>query len=220
MSFNQNVNGRGYAPGWILAEADCSRETAEISASHAQAVTIGDKKIVPMGAVIPSNNSAAKGILYEDVEVTTGDMPGSIITRGKIYGDRLPADLDSDAASALTGITVVTAAPTVTRPTSFNKTELDAITVTSTEGTGSGKTDVAVSGYTLGAGESYLYKIGAAAESVALGEILPVGSGKWTAGTFPLDELTATDGQKITVAAVDATGAAVAAGNATIDSKA
>lgn len=222
MSFNQNKNGRGYAPGWFLAEEECSRETAQISASHAQAVTIGENKIVPAGAVIPANGSTAKGILYEDVEVTTGDMPGSIVTRGKIYEDRLPASLDSDAETALTGIVVVENSPAATRPSSFSKTELASITVTSTEGTGAGKTDVAVSGYTLGAGEKYLYKIAAStAPAVSLGEILPTsGDAAWTAGTFPLDELSATDGHKITVAAVDSTGAAVAAGNATLDVKA
>ena len=77
MSFNQKVNGRGYAPGFFLAEADCSRETVQVSPSHAQVVTLPNgNKIVPAGAVIPSNDAYAKGILYEDVEVTTGPMPG------------------------------------------------------------------------------------------------------------------------------------------------
>ena len=44
MSFNQNTNGRGYAPGYFLASADCDRETVQVSASHSQAVTIGDKR--------------------------------------------------------------------------------------------------------------------------------------------------------------------------------
>lgn len=222
MSFIANTNGRGYAPGFFLAEEECARETATISATHSQAVTIGANKIVPAGAVIPANGSTAKGILYEDVEVTKGDAPGSIVTRGKIYADRLPAALDSDAASALTGITVISTVPAVTRPTNFNKTALSTITVASTAGTGSGKTDVAVSGYTLGTGERYVYKIAAAAISVALGEVLSVGSsaGQWTAATFPLDELTATTGQYITVVAVDSTNAAVAAGNDDITSHA
>lgn len=117
MSFIGNKSGRGYAPGFFLAEADCARETATIAANHAQAITLADgSKIVPMGAVIPSNAAGAKGILYEDVEVTNGDAAGSIVTRGKIYGDRLPAALASAAASALTGITVVATVPTVTRP--------------------------------------------------------------------------------------------------------
>ena len=116
MSFNQNNTGRGYAPGWILAEADCSRETVQVAANHAQAVTLADgTKIVPMGAVIPANDATAKGILYEDVEVTTGNMPGSLITKGTVYTGRLPATVAAAAQAALTGITFKTE-PTVTRP--------------------------------------------------------------------------------------------------------
>jgi len=116
MSFIANTTNRGYAPGWFLAEADCARETVQVAANHAQAITLADgSKIVPMGAVIPANDATAKGILYEDVEVTNGNMPGSLVTRGVIYGSRLPAALASAAASALTGIKVKTV-PTVTRP--------------------------------------------------------------------------------------------------------
>lgn len=217
MSFNQNKNGRGYAPGYFLASADCDRETVQVSASHSQAVTIGDTKIVPAGAVIPSNDGNAKGILYEDVEVTTGDMPGSLVTRGIVYEDKLPAAIEGAAEAVLPGIRVITASPAVVRPASFSKTTLTALTVTSVGGTGSGKTDVSYTGYTPGAGERTVYKIGAsAAPSVALGEVLSIGSasGQWTAATFPLDELEATG--KITVAVVDSVDAVIAAGSATI----
>lgn len=116
MSFIGNKTNRGYAPGWFLAEAECSRETVQVAANHAQAITLADgSKIVPMGAVIPSNDANAKGILYEDVEVTNGNMPGSLVTRGVIYGGRLPAALANTAATALTGITVKTV-PAITRP--------------------------------------------------------------------------------------------------------
>lgn len=116
MSFIQNTTGRGYAPGWFLAEADCARESVTVNANHAQAVTLADgTKIVPAGAVIPANDGTAKGLLYEDVEVTTGNMPGSLVTRGVVYAGRLPAALASAAATALNGITVKTE-PTVTRP--------------------------------------------------------------------------------------------------------
>ena len=223
MSFIQNdpLNIR-YAPGFFLASADCTRETVQVSASHSQVVTKSDgSKYVPAGAVIPSNDGNAKGILYEDVDVTTGDMPGSLVTRGIVYEDRLPAAIESAAEAVLPGITVITTAPAITRPTSFGKSELGSITVNSAAGSGAGKTDVSVSGYTLGSGERYVYKIASsAAPAVTLGEVLPVGENAWTAGTFPLDELTATTGHHITVAAVDATGAAVAAGNTTIASKA
>lgn len=221
MSFIQSETHIGYAPGYFLASADCKRETVQIEQNHSQVVTVNGKKYVPAGAVVPSNDANAKGILYEDVDVTTGAMPGSLVTEGVVYEDRLPAAIESAAEAVLPGIKVIVSTPKPVRPSSFNGDSLASITVTSTEGSGSGKTDIAVSGYTLKSGEKYVYKIAAsAAPSVNYGEVLEVGENKWTVGTFPLDELTATDGHKITVAAVDSIGAAVAAGNATIDSKA
>ena len=217
MSFNQKTNGRGYAPGYFLASADCDRETVQVSASHSQAVTIGATKIVPAGAVIPSNDGNAKGILYEDVEVTTGDMPGSLVTRGIVYEDKLPAAIESTAEAVLPGIRVITTTPAAVRPSSFGKDTLTALTVTSVGGSDSGKTDVSFTGYTPATGEKTVYKIGASvAPSANLGEILSIGSssGQWTAATFPLDELEATG--KITVAVVDSANAVIAAGSATI----
>ena len=122
MSFIQNTNGRGYAPGWLLAEEKCSRESITVKATDSQAVTVGDSKIVPMGALISATEGTGSdavttyyGFLYEDVEVTKGDMPGSVVTAGVIYEDRLPDEVPAAAKSALTGITFKTA-PAVTRP--------------------------------------------------------------------------------------------------------
>ena len=223
MSFIESKKNIRYMPGYFLASEECTRETVQVSPSHSQVVTMADgSKYVPAGAVVPSNDGNAKGILYEDVDVSTGAMPGSLVTKGIVYEDRLPAAIESSAEAVLPGITVITTSPAIGRPSSFDKNELASITVTSAEGTGSGKTDVSLSGYTPGSGERYVYKVGAAVETVAAGQILSVGSsaGQWTAATFPLDELTATTGQKITVVSVDNINAAVAAGNATIASKA
>lgn len=211
MSFIETQTaGRAYAPGWFLAEADCARETVTVSANHAQAVTIGTTKIVPAGAVIPANGVTAKGILYEDVEVTTGDMPGSIVTRGVVYADRLPAALESAAASALTGIKVIAAVPAVTRPGNGNS--LAELTVTSVYGGSSGKTTLTVSGYTLGAGESYVYKAASGtAPAATFGAVL---GDSWTALTNGAT-VSVTNGYAVTVAAIDAGGACVAAGNTT-----
>lgn len=219
MSFNQNTNGRGYAPGYFLASADCKRETVEVSATHAQAVTIGAHKIVPAGAVIPSNDGNAKGILYEDVEVTTGNMPGSLVTEGAVYEDKLPAAIESSAEAVLTGIKVITTSPAVVRPASFNKATLTPLTVTSEAGSVSGKTSLSFTGYTPAAGERTVYKIGASvAPTVALGQVLEIGSssGQWTAETFPATAVTAASSTKVTVAVVDSTDAVIAAGSATV----
>lgn len=220
MSFIQTpeFSGKGWEAGYFLVDDEnCTRVTAEISASHAAVVTRSDgTKYVPAGAVIPSNNSSAVGILYENVDVTTGNMPGSIVTAGVIYGDRLPVALDSDAASAMTGITVDTYEPTVTRP-NFAGGTLSTITVTSVAGSGAGKTDVSLSGYTPKSGETYAYKIAAAAPAAWYGMVL---DNTWTTATFPLDELAATTGEYITVVSVDAFGQVVASGSDDITAKA
>lgn len=121
MSFTASAQGTTFEAGYFLVnDEQCLRETATVAADHAQKVTRNGRTIVPMGAVIPANGATAKGILYEDIDVTDGAAPGSVVTQGVIYGDRLPAALDDAAATALTGITVKTS-PTITRPAIFDK---------------------------------------------------------------------------------------------------
>jgi hypothetical protein len=120
MSFTASAQGTTFEAGWFLVDDEsCLRETATIAANHAQKVTRNGRVIVPMGAVIPANGATAKGILYEDIDVTDGDAPGSIVTKGVIYGDRLPTALAEAAATALAEIVVKTS-PTVTRPAAFD----------------------------------------------------------------------------------------------------
>lgn len=120
MSFiGKGTKGTVYAPGYILAFDDegCVRETREIPEALGVAVEDGTK-YVPMGTAYPSNDGNAIGLLYEDVDVTTGNMPGSVITKGQIYEDRLPVALDAAAKTALVakGFVFVTSAPAVERP--------------------------------------------------------------------------------------------------------
>ena len=220
MSFIQSpeFQGKGWEAGYFLVDDEnCTRVTAQINANHAAVVTRSDgSKYVPAGSIIPSNNSSAVGILYENVDVTTGNMPGSIVTAGRVYKDRLPVVVDSDAASAMTGITFDTYEPTITRPDNKGGT-LATITVASTAGTGEGKTDVALSGYTPKSGEHYAYKTGTAVAPTFYGMQL---DNTWTSATFPLDEYAPTATHtKITVVSVDAFGMVVAAGNDTITVK-
>lgn len=94
MSFIGDVKkGTTYAPGYFLAHNDegVVRETKEIAQNSALVVTSEDgTKHVPMGTAYPTNDSNAIGILYEDVDVTVGNMPGSVITgNAEVYEDRL-----------------------------------------------------------------------------------------------------------------------------------
>lgn len=216
MSFNQNKQNIGYEPGYFLASADCKRETVKVAQNHAQVVTTADGcKYVPAGAVIPSNDGNAKGILYEDVDVTTGAMPGSLVTEGVVYEDRLPAAIESSAEAVMTGIKVITSAPAAVRP-DFSITDLTALTVESAAGTAVGDTALTVTGYTLKSGEGWKYKVttGTAA-SVLPGEVV---SG-WTAWNGSADITAATD-KKLALVAVNKAGQAIAYGSCTVTAKA
>lgn len=210
--FTSSKTGSTFNAGFFLADdEDCLRETAVISKDHTQKVTRGKSVIVPMGAVIPANDGTAVGILYEDIDVTEDDHLGSIVTRGAIYGERLPEALSNAAAAALTGIDVRTE-PTVERPTAFAR--FVTLKVTSAEGGTSGKTTITVAGYTLKTGEAFVYSTHATeAPEAKLGTDVSA----WTALS---GDVTATTGHKITVAVKDSSGKAIASGTATVTAKA
>ena len=216
MSFIKSNTSRGFSAGHFLADDDCLRETMTIHANHSQAVTLADgSKIVPAGAVIPSNDGNAKGILYEDVEVPTGNMPGSVVTRGTVYEDKLPAAIESAAEAVLTGIKVITTSPAVIRP-DFSIDGLKALTVVSAAGTAVGDTALTVTGYTLKSGESWAYKVTTGTAATVLpGEVV---SG-WTAWNGTSDITAATD-KKLALVALNAAGQAIAYGSCTVTAKA
>ena len=88
--------------------------TATISDSGVSVVD--GKKIVARGSFIGSDgkvvtdpgSQAVKGILFHDVDVTSGPLPGALMIHGFVYDDRLPAASDSDVKAALPGITFIT----------------------------------------------------------------------------------------------------------------
>lgn len=112
MSFNQNdTSSKVYAPGYFLAHEECVRETRQFNQNSALVQTTGvGGKYVPMGTAYPTNDGNAIGITYEDVDVTTGNMPGSVVTKGVVIEDRLAItgasyDADSDITSADSPVT-------------------------------------------------------------------------------------------------------------------
>lgn len=108
--------GQVYAPGYFLAHEECVRETRQIAQTGATTAADG-AKYVKMGTPYPSNDTNAIGIVYEDVDVTKGDMPGSVVTKGIVYTNRLPVTLDSDAEAALEGLGFkFLTEPEITRP--------------------------------------------------------------------------------------------------------
>lgn len=101
MSFiGATTKGVVYAPGWFLAHAECERKTRQFGQDGATTTADG-KKYWKMGSVYPTNDGNAEGIVYEDVDVSTGPMPGSVVLKGVIYEDRLAVALDASAKTAL-----------------------------------------------------------------------------------------------------------------------
>lgn len=117
MSFiADGTSGKVYAPGYFLAHEECERKTRTIPQSLA--TTVGETKYVKMGTIFPANGATAEGIVYEDVDVTTGNMPGSVVLSGVVYLNRLPVAPVEAAKTALEakGFTFITTEPAVTRP--------------------------------------------------------------------------------------------------------
>lgn len=118
MSFIQGANGREFLAGHFLSNDEhCVRVTQTIPANHAQVVNMNDgTKMVPAGAIFPTNDANAIGFVYEDVDVTSGAMAGSVVTKGSVWNDKLPAAPDANAVNAMTGITFLGNTPTINRP--------------------------------------------------------------------------------------------------------
>lgn len=118
MSFiYEDSKGVTYAPGYFLANnEDCTRKTREIEQDNATVAEDGSK-YVPMGTIYPANDGTAEGIVYEDVDVTSGNMPGSVVLSGVVYENRLADELAEGAKTALEakGFVFVTE-PEVKRP--------------------------------------------------------------------------------------------------------
>lgn len=118
MSFIHSEQGRSYTPGWFLeSEVGVVRKTRQMAQAGAETAPNGGK-YVPMGTVWPANDATAEGIVYEDVDVTFGDMPGSVVLAGRVYEDRLPAAPAEAAKTALAGkgFVFIATSPAVTRP--------------------------------------------------------------------------------------------------------
>ena len=81
------------------------------TAEQTNAETVGTKKIIKAGSVYPTNATGAKGIVFEDVDMTDDTKrPISVIVAGRVLEKRLPATVDSTAKTELekAGIVFVT----------------------------------------------------------------------------------------------------------------
>lgn len=101
--YNQSFKGNGDMNGYMFPGEHGRRQSMTIKADHAQVMETDGGMVVPAGAVIPSNDGNAVGILIESVNVTNGDAAGAVMLSGSLYTDRLPEALTQAAREALAG---------------------------------------------------------------------------------------------------------------------
>ena len=113
MSFIRDVEkGRGFEAGYFMeSEVGRVRKTRQIKS--AGATPIGNEKSVLAGSLW--EDGGEYGVVYEDVNVTSGDMPGSVVLAGRVYGDRIAGDAKS-ALDDDENFTIIENSPAVTRP--------------------------------------------------------------------------------------------------------
>lgn len=102
---------------YIGKPIEYSNQPNFLKSAHFQAFTFtvpeslgiveGTKKVVKAGTIFPANDATAKGVVYQDVDVTYGDQPASVIVEGYILPDRLPVKPEEAAVTALKEIKFV-----------------------------------------------------------------------------------------------------------------
>lgn len=96
-------------PNILESEVGLVLKTYTADATNVTAVN--DKKIIKAGSVYPTNRTGAKGIVFEDVDMTDdAKRPISVIVAGRVLEKRLPVTVDETAKTELAaqGIVFVT----------------------------------------------------------------------------------------------------------------
>lgn len=104
MSYITQTSGTNKV-NFLDSEVGLVLKTAQIPASLGKAD--GTKKIVAAGTIFPKNDATAKGIVFHDVDVTSGDVAGSIMVAGRVLEDRIT--IADTAKTALADIKFVAA---------------------------------------------------------------------------------------------------------------
>lgn len=87
MSFTTYQKGT-YHPNWLESEVGLVLKTYQIAQSKGVDDGYGHK-IVKSGTPYPDDSGSAVGIVFEDVDVTSGDKPGSVMVAGRVLDAKL-----------------------------------------------------------------------------------------------------------------------------------
>ncbi len=87
------------APNWLGSEVGKTLKTRQFLQTMGQ--IRGARRIVPSGTIFPANDSTAEGIVFGDIDVTTGDVEGAVMIAGRVLEDRLPIAPGEEAKTAM-----------------------------------------------------------------------------------------------------------------------
>ena len=104
MSFTTYQKGT-YHPNWLESEVGLVLKTYQIAQNKGVDDGYGHK-IVKSGTPYPEAGSNAVGLVFEDVDVTSGDMPGSVMVAGRVLNSKLNIS-SSEATLKTKGFTFV-----------------------------------------------------------------------------------------------------------------
>ena len=91
-----------YTSGVNILSSEVGLVLKTFEGTKTMATTVDDKKIIKAGTVVPTDDSSAKGIVFEDVDITDYDKkPISVIVAGRVIKENLPVTVNSDAETAL-----------------------------------------------------------------------------------------------------------------------
>lgn len=100
MALIQTITGTE-KPAWLASENGMRVKTATGTKAMGTKDDATGSVTISAGTIYPTNDTNAEGIVFQDVDVSKGDYPISIMTAGFVYEDRLPVTLDSAAKTAL-----------------------------------------------------------------------------------------------------------------------
>lgn len=91
-----------YTSGVNILASEVGLVEKTFQGTQAMADTVGNKKIIKKGKIVPTNDTSAKGIVFEDVDITDDEKkPISIIIAGRVIENNLPETVNSGAKTAL-----------------------------------------------------------------------------------------------------------------------
>lgn len=71
------------------------------------ATVVNGRKILKKGTVYPANNGTAVGLIWDDYDVTDGDVTGAVLVEGYVKKSALPVAPESTAIAAMKKITLM-----------------------------------------------------------------------------------------------------------------